>query len=275
MTTAEERPSSRSLTEGLTSQAELKYLICDAATEADAIAQIRITAPATYTTSSGVVLQLTSVNVDPTDQLTTWEGRATYTRVQPRDSFEYSFDIGSTNAHLTQSIATVSKTPCNGGAIVDNFGAIGVSNHQGSVSVAGVDVSVPTYHWQEGYRFAGNRITQAYKLLLFGLCGKTNDAAFEGFEIGEVLFLGAAGKMRDDGDWDITFRFAASPNTADACAEWPITVRPAAVPKKGWDYLWVRYKDDTNANDMTKKAWCVYVEKVYHAGSYANLIPPA
>jgi hypothetical protein len=52
----------------------------------------------------------------------------------------------------------------------------------------------------------------AYKLTVFALTGRVNNSAFKGFAAGECLFLGAAGTKRASGDWEITFRFAASPN---------------------------------------------------------------
>jgi len=55
----------------------------------------------------------------------------------------------------------------------------------------------------------------ATSLNLFILTGRVNQAAFKGFAAGEVLFLGASGSKRGDGDWEITFNYAASPNVTN------------------------------------------------------------
>jgi hypothetical protein len=275
MTTAVEKITSRSVSEGLNARAELRYIVRGTSDETVAIGQIRTDAPATYTTTSGVVLSLTDVSVEPTEAPETWEGRASYGRQPQRGTPDFSFDVGAGNAHRTQSIKTISKTAANGaGAVPDNFGAIGVSQHNGSYSVAGVDVVVPQYHWQETHRIAGALVTQEYKLALFDLTGTTNADAWEGFDTGEVLFMGASGKLRDDGDFDITFKFAASLNVADACADWPASAKPAAaVPKKGWEYLWVRYEDALDNARITKKPVAVYIEQVYKSGDFDDLTP--
>jgi len=100
------------------------------------------------------------------------------------------------------------------------------------------------------------------------MTGTTNSAPFRGFSTGEVLFLGAAGSKRADGDWEITFRFAGSFN------ETGITVGSIiGINKNGWDYLWVRYedKDDMGAQSIVKQPTAAYVERVYRVTSFASL----
>ncbi len=55
-------------------------------------------------------------------------------------------------------------------------------------------------------------MTGAYKSTLFFLTACVNSDGFKGFAPGEVLFLGASGTQRGQEDWEITFKFAASPN---------------------------------------------------------------
>jgi hypothetical protein len=64
------------------------------------------------------------------------------------------------------------------------------------------------------YHFTESLVTGGYKLALFNLTGKVNGSGFKGFAKGEVLFLGASGSKRGLDDWEITFRFAASPKVA-------------------------------------------------------------
>jgi hypothetical protein len=95
-----------------------------------------------------------------------------------------------------------------------------------------------------------------------------NDTEFRGRAAGEVLFLGATGAKRGRGDWEITFRFAASPN-ATGIAIGDIT----GIAKNGWDYLWVLYEEqeDSTAKALVKYPKAVYVEEVYPEGDFDAL----
>ena len=111
-------------------------------------------------------------------------------------------------------------------------------------------------------------VTPAYRGALFNLTGKVNNASFKGLAAGECLFLGASGSKRGVDDWEIAFRFAASPNRTG------ITVGEiTGIAKKGWEYMWVRYADaeDPAAKAIVKKPVAVYIEKVYEEGSFAGL----
>lgn len=79
---------------------------------------------------------------------------------------------------------------------------------------------------------------------------------------------GASGSKRGEDDWEITFRFAASPNKTG------LTVGDiVGINKKGWEYMWVRYADaeDAAAKAIVKKPVAVSVEKVYEEGDFSTL----
>ena len=100
------------------------------------------------------------------------------------------------------------------------------------------------------------------------LTGKVNSSSFKGFDAGEVLFLGASGTRRGTGSkdlWEITFKFAVSPNTKN------LKVGDISVgSKKGWEYMWVKYQSDidNSRENIIAKPVGVYIEQVYE---YANL----
>jgi hypothetical protein len=73
---------------------------------------------------------------------------------------------------------------------------------------------------------------------------------------------------RGGGDWEITFRFAASPNQTGLSVG-SIT----GINKKGWEYLWVRYADaeDTGSGAIIKKPIAAYVERVYDDANFGAL----
>jgi hypothetical protein len=88
----------------------------------------------------------------------------------------------------------------------------------------------------------------------------TNMYAFRGFAAGEVIFIGARGARRGDGNWEVTFRFAAMKNQTNIQVD-----DIEGIAKKGWEYMWTYYKllrhEDTGL--VYKKPWAVYVEHVY------------
>ena len=207
------------------------------------------------------------VNPDTVTETGLWEASATYkspTYAEPEtgDS-SFSFDTGGGSQHITQSLSTIGRYAASGTA-PDFKGAINVTE----TSVDGVDIITPVYKFSETHYLADAAVTSGYKGTLFNLTGKVNSGSFKGFAGGEVLFEGASGAKRGEDQWEITFKFAASPNRTN------ISIGEITVPaKKGWEYLWVQYADDedTAAKALVKKPVAAYVEKVYEEASFAGL----
>jgi len=195
-----------------------------------------------------------------------WEGTVRYGPRQPPQMGDssYQFETGGGTQHITHSIQTVGRYAPPGKTAPDFQGAIGVTHD----NVEGVDITVPVYNFSETHYIAVELVTNSYKATLFYLTGKVNNAPFRGFATGEVLFLGASGSQRGQEDWEITFKFAASPNVQN------MTIGDiTGINKKGWEYLWVRYADDVdaNANALIKKPIAAYVEQVYQYADFSLL----
>ena len=262
-----EQFESRKVTMGNNPSAELRYKVTD--TTSDTVARI-IATTSTATTfdvygDASVVLWRERIDIEPiSDDM--WEAIVYYSAiVLPVNESSFSFDTGGGSQHITQSIQTVQSVPAPPAFSAPNYkGAIGAT----ADGVDGVDIVVPVYQFTETHVFASSAVDGAYKATLFALTGRTNDDTFRGFEAGEVLFLGAGGGKRGNENWEIQFRFAASPN-ATGLAIGDIT----GINKKGWEYLWVRYKDevDGTANALVKTPQAVYVEKVYYDGDLSLL----
>ena len=262
--TVTEKFDSRPAADGDNPSAELKYVVEGTSDEQQALAAIESDTPATY---AGLLRQTWSV--EPVgDGSSYWEGVVRYGQMNagPKEVGEsvFSFDTGGGTTHITQAKEHVQDYFFEGDAAPDFQGAIGVTRD----SVEGCDIVVPVYNWSETHYLASATVTGPYKAALFALTGKTNDAAFKGFAAGEVLFLGASGSQRGDESWEITFRFAASPNVTGL-----VIGELTGVDKKGWEYLWVRYEDaeDSDAKCIVKRPTSVHVERVYDAGDYADL----
>lgn len=265
--TVTEKFESRKSTKGDNPSAELVYTVRGTNDDLAARNAAETTSPATYDSQPRQ-----SVSVEPVgDEL--WEAVVRYGKApggslpEPGESV-FSFDTGGGTQHITQSKETVSSHAPSGGSAPDFGGAIGVT----ADGVEGVDITVPVFHFSETHYKPDEQITPAYKGVLFSLTGKVNADTFRGFQPGEVLFLGASGSKRaqvgEEEDWEITYRFAASPNVTG------LSIGPInGISKKGWEYLWVRYADqeDTTAKAIVKRPIAAYVERVYESGNFAAL----
>lgn len=255
---------------GEVTEIEIPYLVFEAADEDAALAAARTKAASR--TVSGMVLD--EVEVTERVNKDTWKVKAIYKDVDSDDPDEpdedeettsFAFDTGGGTMHRNQSIKTVSKVPNDA---PDFNGAIEVDN-EGNVN--GVDVTMPVLNFTETHTMNGSRVTTSYKKTVAALTGTVNSSGFRGFSAGEVLFLGASGtkrSKRSNAPWEITFRFAVSPNQSS------LQVGKLKVSnKRGWDYLWVRYADKVaeNRKNVIKEPVAAYVEQVYPTGDFGNL----
>lgn len=250
-------------------EVEIPYLVFNVADESAALAATRPKVKAI----AGMSLE--SIEVVERINGSTWKVKAIYEvdEEQPEDDNNnddedqsmFAFDTGGGTKHLNQSIKTDGKYPKDA---PDFAGAIEVDN-EGNVN--GIDVTMPVLNFTETHTLAGSRVSTSYKKTLAGLTGTVNRSGFRGFERGEVLFLGASGTKRSkksSAPWEITFRFAVSPNQAG------LQVGDIKVARKyGWDYLWVRYADKVaeGGKNMVKKPVAAYVEQVYPEGDFGRL----
>lgn len=259
MATIIERYDSREATEGVESPSvDLIFVVQGTEDDGEVRALVEGTIPALY---AGLVFQTYHITHQGGG---VWEVTARYGKKEPKDTGDssFSFDTGGGTTHITQSLATIGSYAPPGKAAPNFQGAIGVTTD----SVEGTDITVPVYSFTETHYLPVAVVTGAYKAALFYLTGKVNDAAFKGFAIGEVLFQGASGSQRGEEDWEITFRFAASPNVTGLSVG-PIT----GINKKGWEYLWVRYSDAEDEHVLVKQPIAAYVEKVYDEGDFSGL----
>jgi hypothetical protein len=265
MATCTERFDSREVGAGDKPGATFKYTIKGTGNEQEALAALAAEAPLAYQGLARLNWTVAPVG----DGSDAWDGTVQYGLFSsaPRQvgSSTYNFDTGGGTQHITQAKAHVASYPKAGETAPDLGGAIGVTQD----SVEGCDITVPVYNFSETHYLAKEAVTDAYKATLYSLTGKVNAGAFKGFAAGEVLFLGASGSQRQGDDaWEITFRFAASPNVTG------ITIGGiTGISKKGWEYLWVQYEDaeDSGAKTVVKKPKCVFVERVYDEGNFGGL----
>lgn len=261
-----EKLDSRRVTLGENPSVELVYILTGTADDAAAVAAIEAAAPLIYQGLFRQGLQLDPQWVDENSGDGQWVATVRYgPRPLPKwGESIYSFDTTGGTQHITQSIETVNQYAPPGKTAPDFKGAIGVTPD----NVEGVDITVPVCSFAETHYLPAEIVTMDYRVTLFRLTGKVNNDTFKGCAAGECLFLGATGSKRGSDDWEITYRFAVSPNRDN------ITIGDiTGIDKKGWEYLWVRYEDaeDTDAKVLIKKPIAAYVEKVYEEADFSIL----
>ncbi len=258
--TVHEKWESRPTTTGENPSVDLIYAVRGTDSDLEAKAALAAASPVLY---DGLVRQSRHIERVAEE---VWEGTVRYGRKEPPETGDssYQFDTGGGTQHITQSLTTKGRYPAPGFAAPGFGGAIGVTHED----VEGVDITVPVYSFSETHYVDMEHVTDAYKMALFALTGKVNSGAFRNFAAGEVLFLGASGAKRGEDNWEIGFRFAASPNVTDLRIG-HITI----AAKRGWEYLWVRYTDveDVGAKMLVKQPVAAYVEQVYEECDFAGL----
>lgn len=202
-----------------------------------------------------------------------WEARVRYVPIGSATrtgSVSIRFNTTGGTRHTTQSIRTIKgyQSSIFGGTSgiepPGYGGAIGVS----ADGVAGTNIIVPIFEWEETHYLSASSVTNAFMRNLYRMTARTNDQPFRDFSAGEVLFFGAAAGGRRSEDWEVTLRFAAFPNEDDAKVGDII-----GIQKKGWEYLWARYEEyeDTTNKKLLRIPYEAFVEQVYHEGDYSTL----
>ena len=181
---------------------------------------------------------------------------------------EFSIDISSGTKHITHSKETVFKISAKEGEEPPDYAnAINVNQ---DYKIDGVDIVNSVFSFSEKHYYKNSKMSNAFKRQLASLVGKVNDATFKQWQPGELLFMGATGSRRgktSKDKWEVTFRFAVSMNVENLEIDENIII----PEKKGWDYLWVKYENDVENNQLTKKIKAAYVERVYDYVSFTPL----
>jgi hypothetical protein len=181
--------------------------------------------------------------------------------------YVFSFDTSGGSTKRMVSLATT-KYAKTGETAPEFRGAIGVERDGGEIKVEGVEIGIQALKFSIHKRMPRTTITTDYVKTLSQLTYTTNNAAFLGFAIGELLFVGASGSQGTNSDPEITFNFIASPN-ASALTVGEIT----GVSKKGHEYLWAFFEkiEDSSAKVTVAQPKAAYVEQVYSSSDFTLL----
>ena len=194
-----------------------------------------------------------------------WEGEIRYYLSSNRSfnsdtaAANWSFDIGTSTQKITQSKSSYvfpSTAPDFNGAI----------NFDGQ-KINGTDIIVPEF------RFSIKVVLSSFSLVdaaaLGEFVGKTNNAAFQGFDAECVLCLPPTGQQdTKTGNWLINHNFAYKPKTPSGTSIGDITTT-SDIP--GWYHIWIYYEEDTTDEMLSKKPLYVYGDKVYETANFATI----
>jgi len=209
--------------------------------------------------------------------------RATYTQGGQENELQVdplkrarSFETTGGTARITQAFSET-RYSRSGETTPDMNSAIGFDGER----VQGVDIVIPSLQWTESYDVPDLYVTSDYIRLLSGLTGTTNNAAFRGFFAGEVLFVGCTGNQawdseRGNGPWNLSYKFVAQQNAQNLAETGGGDTRLeigaiTQIEKKGHEYLWVRYQDETSGDSVIKVPVGVYVNQVYRSSDFSLL----
>ncbi len=211
-----------------------------------------------------------------------WFGDVDYALVgQTNEPFQagdstQTFEIGTESVHVFKSKATVAAYTEAGTAVTTTFGSL--INVGADADIGGVDLDVPTFTFSVMRIFADADVTEAYIQDVFDvMTNPINDDTFFGFAAGSVKFMGLQGSQRgNEGDWELSFRFAVSPNATGLKFDGITgTESITGVAKKGWEYLWLYMASKPISADSLKimKPYVVkvYVERVYGDSDFDTL----
>lgn len=240
-----------------------------AASETAAIADVAGTAPATI---GGQVLRTITVEEELEDGYmceATW-GMFQVKEPPQKGESEFSFEIATAPVKVllpleAHTVYTHSAATAPDSADVARW----LIGDQGDGNPPeGVEVFEPTVSFAETHYIDASTLTQAYRVTLMKLVGRTNNASFKGWAAGEVLVAGISGSRRANDDWQVSFRFMARENQTGLEIS-GIT----GIAKQGWQYLWPRYrlKPDGDAKILSNVVEHIVVSTVFREGDLSGL----
>lgn len=226
----------------------------------------------TYTVN-GVTRFFESYSYEPRGN-NCWSISITY-RKNP-DTSELSIDGGGGTYKRYQALETIETYSCDGTNVPHFDKAIGVTEN----SVEGVDLPGRDFEFSINKKLMKKSISGAYVMDLYKLRNKTNDAAFTitylgftlTFEEGTLMFVDFPSKFNSDWMVDITYKFKAQRSIVES-DNFQIG-SSGVITKKGWEYLWVYYREqnDATAGRVVRRPVSAYVERVLDPGDFSIII---
>jgi hypothetical protein len=135
-------------------------------------------------------------------------------------------------------------------------------------SVEGTDKYIAALEFGLTYNVLSNAINI---FAIHAISGKINATQWRGFAAQELLFLGVEGSgdflPNGQGSGKLTYKFMGQPSKS------VVVSNSNAIPARGWDYVWVRFKqrNDDPAKTTVVNPEIVSVDRVYETADF-NLL---
>ena len=247
------------------STATLYYIAFDAEDEADAVEAVKTVSALTF---ESIPRKSTTVAERLTE--TDWKIAVKYAYRQNDDGDDeeepqFNFDISNSTKHIVTSLRQVAKIPAT------------APDSQGINDGEGVDIVCPVCTISETHFFSPSVITANWKKSVAKMVGSINGSSFWSYDAGELLFTGCSGTRngrRSTDKWQVTFRFGVQANQSG------IQIGTlGTIDKRGWDLLWVRFKErpitvGSGSNErkiIVNAPIAAYTEKVYPEANFSSL----
>jgi hypothetical protein len=202
-----------------------------------------------------------------------WDVDVTYGKTGSGDEADisWSFDIGTSQLHITQALEHVESFVASGDP-PDHKGAIGVvEDGFGGKKNEGCDVIIPVFTWEETHNLLPTLVASyAWIRAMELMVAHINFTRFRVWEKGELLLLGISGQHASlyEKRVPVTYKFASS-RTKTGMTIGDIK----SIDKEGHNYLWIEYerKEDTDSDTLTNRPLAVHVERVYDYAEFSGL----
>lgn len=198
---------------------------------------------------------------------------ATYQTLQPKGSEDnnnnegdftpgsISWDTTGHTEHITQGNSE-ERIPTSAPSFQN---AINVSGN----SVQGLDVVSPNLRYSETWILPAQvAISCDFIGAVYRLTGTVNEKKFRCFDPGEALFMGGRGQWTGDQPFvSVTFDWECRPNQEF----YPFPGAAGMMKKKGWEYLWLKYEDESASGSLIRVPVAAYKNSVYSEASWEDL----
>lgn len=220
-------------------------------------------------------LPLLTTRTEPLRGVAAWRFEAVFQplEVQTEEVAEsnYSFSSTSGTANVKYSLETVAAVTVDGRPVRNFYNGI---NRNDAGGYDGVDLFVPTPEFSMKQSHPMGWFSRSARVLISTLVGCINNAPFDGYAPGELMFKGIDATTARYTDaygvyqwyWQATYHFAASPNTF-------IQFGGQDVPKRGWDYSWMLVEkwENTETGDEESRPVQLNIERVYRTMDFSAL----
>lgn len=200
----------------------------------------------------------------------------TFTPVpEGEETLEYSFNFQAKSKYVYYPLEYVSAW-AHSGALMDGGSLknyVNVTFDGTQCTLVGMQVDPLPETDRLIYTVPNALVTPAYRLLLRGMCGAFNNAAYNGAAQGELQLVSVSGQARTNSDWQLSFGFGYAPTRlavqlgSEANGIEVGAVRPSCV-------LWSMNVPDVEDNILVIKPLRAFVQRVWDEYDFDDLALP-